>query len=283
MKWRPMASMPHALRAPDASRPAEIEPLTNRLVVHRLSAALLPVAIRARVHPNAVSLAGLGFGLVAAWCYARWPDPRLALAGFLAMIAWHVCDGLDGTLARATGRTSALGRLLDGLADYGTFAAVYLALAFSVPDPWSTLPLAVASGTAHALQSAFYEAERATYIRRARGQYHAAERSEAGGPFERLYNNAERWLGNRTRPFDAHLAGLPLAAAEREAAAWAGRAAPRLRLLTLLSANARTVAIFIACITVGPAGFWLYELAALSLLALAGGAWLRALERAPAR
>lgn len=274
-----MAGSFQASLVQDSARPAEIEPFTNRLVVHRLSGALLPLAIRAGIHPNAVSVAGLGFGLAAAWCYHQWRDPWMATAGFASMIAWHVCDGLDGTLARATGRTSAVGRLLDGLADYGTFIAVYLSLAFSLADPWLTLPLAVASGAAHALQSAFYEAERATYIRRRRGQYRATERSEAGGPFERLYNRAEQLLGNRTRPFDARLAGMDPAAATRAAASWAAAAAPRVRLLTLLSANARTVAIYLACITFGPVAFWLYELFALGALAMAGGARLRALER----
>jgi phosphatidylglycerophosphate synthase len=274
-----MAGRTQASPAQDSARPAEIEPLTNRLVVHRLSGALLPLAIRAGVHPNAISVAGLGFGLLAAWFYHHWTDPRMALGGLAAMVAWHVCDGLDGTLARATGRTSALGRLLDGLADYGTFIAVYLSLTFSLANPWLVLPLAVASGIAHALQSAFYEAERATYIRRRRGQFHVPERAAVGGPFERLYNNAEQLLGNRTRPFDERLAAMGPPAAATAAAAWASAAAPRVRFLTLLSANARTVAIFLACITVGPVAFWLYELVALSLLAAAGGIRLRALER----
>ena len=34
--------------------------------------------------------------------YAHYQDPRLTLAGFILMIAWHVMDGADGQLARLT-------------------------------------------------------------------------------------------------------------------------------------------------------------------------------------
>jgi phosphatidylglycerophosphate synthase len=144
------------------ARPTEIEPPSNRLVVHRASAALLPVAVRLDIHPNTVTFAGLLFGLAAAACYVHWTDWRLATAGFVLMIGWHIMDGLDGQLARATGRSSDLGRLLDGVADYATFIAVYLVLALTHPQPQLAFALAAAAGLAHALQSQFYEGERAT-------------------------------------------------------------------------------------------------------------------------
>lgn len=260
------------------SRPREIEAWSNRLVVHRLSAALLPHAIRLGLHPNSITLTGLLFGLLAAAAYSRWDDPLFATLGFLCMIGWHVMDGLDGAVARATGKTSAIGRLLDGIADYLTFVAVGLSLAFAQDNVPLAIGLALAAGVAHALQSAFYEAERETYIRRSRGQFTASARSEAGGGFERLYNRGEAWLGNRTRPFDTALAKATPAERAAMLAAWRAKAAPRMMLLSPLSANGRTIAIYVACIAGSPFLYWIWELVFLTLLALAGGHWLRQSE-----
>ncbi|QMW21833.1 CDP-alcohol phosphatidyltransferase family protein [Sandaracinobacteroides saxicola] len=272
---------PTAPRAPfvDSSRPREIEPLSNRLLIHRVSNALLPLAIRAGIHPNLVSLTGLACGLLAALAYAEWRYPLACLAGLVLMLAWHIADGLDGSLARATGKTSDFGRLVDGIADYATFVAVYLALALSLENWPLALAVAVLSGALHALQSMFYEAERATYIRRLSGRFAATPRSAAGGPIERLYNRGEAWLGNRTRPFDDHLRRAPPAHHQALLAAWASAAAPRLKALTLLSANARTVAIFLACIAGSPWLFWAYEIIGLTLLALFLGRRLRQVEQ----
>lgn len=261
-----------------SSRPIEIEPWSNRLAVHRLSAWLLPRAVRLGLSPNLVTATGLGFGLAAGACYAFWPDWRMAALGFLFMVGWHVMDGLDGQLARATGRTSAVGRLLDGVADYATFVAVYLALALTHPRQTEALLLAALAGLAHALQAQFYEGERATYVRRCAGRFQAEARAEAGGPFERLYNRAEALLANRTRPFDVALAALPPAARAEALGRWQPRAARILRALSPVSANGRTVAILVACLLGEPMLFWAWEILGLSVIALAAARALRQAE-----
>ncbi|MFA7440720.1 MAG: CDP-alcohol phosphatidyltransferase family protein [Sphingomonadaceae bacterium] len=260
-------------------RPPEIEPWSNRLVVHRLSAALLPKAIHSGIAPNVVSVFGLGLGLAAALAYTHWYEPLWATVGFLLMIGWHVMDGLDGALARATGRTSDFGRLVDGIADYTTFVAVNIALALTSPYPWAAMGLAVISGCAHILQSLFYEAGRETYIRRIAGRFDSTPRRDVGGFVERLYNRGERWLGNRTRPFDGMLASAPPAQRAEMLAHWREKAAPRMMMLTPLSANGRTLAIWIACLMGSPIFYWAWEIVALTLLALVGGRWLRQAER----
>ncbi|MFN7177891.1 MAG: metal ABC transporter permease, partial [Thermaurantiacus sp.] len=135
--------------------------------------------------------------------------PLFALLGFVLMLGWLGVAGLEGKLGGGTGRASASGRLLDGVADHLVFVAVYAALAFSFQPPWAMVALAFAAGGAHAVQAAFYEAKRETFIRRSAGQFVARTRSRAGGPFEAFYNSAERVLGNRTTTLDHLLAGLP--------------------------------------------------------------------------
>ena len=259
-------------------RPQEIETLPNRLLIHRLSNALLPGAIRMGLHPNLVTAAGLGLGLAAAAAYLRWPDPRFATLGLLLMLGWAVMDGLDGQLARATGQTSDAGRLLDGVADYSTFVATYMALAFTHPHPAAAALIAAAAGLAHALQAQFYEGERATYIRRLNGDFVPVARTAAGGAAERLYNSLEARLGNRTRPFDTRLAAAGPDARAALIAAWQPRAAAILRWMAPLSANGRTLAIFIAALLQQPILYWLWELVVLTLLALAAAHRLRQAE-----
>jgi phosphatidylglycerophosphate synthase len=259
-------------------RPPEIEPKSNRLVVHRASAALLPAAVRLGVHPNAVTLAGLLFGLGAAAAYSQWTDWRLATAGFLLMVGWHIMDGLDGQLARATGTSTDLGRLLDGVADYSTFVAVYVVLALTHPDQGLALALAAVAGLAHALQAQFYEGERATYIRRTNGRFTAVERPVSGGLAERLYNHCEALLGNRTRPFDSRVAAATPAERANLIGQWQPRAARALRGASLLSANGRTIAIYLAVLAGEPMAFWLWEIVGLTLVALAAARALRQAE-----
>ena len=261
-----------------SARPIEIEPLSNRFLIHPLAAALLPPAARVGLHPNVVTGAGLLFGLFAGLAYTRWPDWRFAALGFLLMICWHVMDGLDGKLARATGKTSDIGRLLDGVADYATFVAVYLALALTHADPLVVLGMALLSGLFHALQSQFYEGERATYIRRLSGRFDAVVRPAAGGFAERLYNRGEALLGNRARPFDRAAAAAPATARQEMMGRWQPGAARTLRWMSPLSANGRTLAIFIAVLLKEPMLFWIWEIVALTLLALAAALSLRQAE-----
>jgi len=265
----------------DTARPSEIEPFSNRHGFHRLAVAILPWAIRRGIHPNSVSLAGLGFGLLAGLAYLNWTDWRLATLGFLCMLAWHVMDGLDGKLARATGKTSDFGRLLDGIADYSTFVAVNLALAFTHDRPWLALGMALVAGVAHALQSQFYEGERATYIRRAAGNFDPIARSAAGGRIEQLYNRGEALLGNRARALDSLLKAAGPAEQARLLAAWRPRAARTLNLMGPLSANGRTLAIWLAVMAGEPMLYWAWEIVCLTLLALAAARSLRQAETVP--
>ncbi len=262
----------------DIARPLEIEPFSNRYGIHRLALAMLPLAVRLGIHPNMVTMAGLGFGLLAGLAYLNWADWRFATLGLVLMLAWHVMDGLDGKLARATGKSSDVGRLLDGVADYATFVAVNLALAFTMGDWRVALPIALLSGLFHALQSQFYEGERATYIRRCAGRFEAVERPAAGGAVERLYNRCEALLGNRTRAFDTQLAAATPAEQTRLIAAWRPRAARMLHIMGPLSANGRTFAIWLAAIAGNPMLYWAWEIIGLTLLALAAARLLRQAE-----
>src|ERR1700739_514574 len=123
---RPAMTAPEPIR-----RTTEIEEITNLYFIHPLASRLVPFFARLRLTPNAVSMTGMLFGILAGLAYYRYLDLRFAITGFALMIAWHVMDGADGQLARFTQSYSYFGKVLDGISDYTTFLAVYTSLAIS--------------------------------------------------------------------------------------------------------------------------------------------------------
>jgi phosphatidylglycerophosphate synthase len=52
------------------------------------------------------------------------------LIAFLLLFIADILDNTDGQLARMTGKKSALGRILDGLAGYAWYGPIYIALVY---------------------------------------------------------------------------------------------------------------------------------------------------------
>lgn len=259
---------------PDGSRDRRIEDPTNLLLIHPLSRALLRPALRAGVSANAVSAAGLAVGAGAAGAFANWRDWRFAVLGFALAAGWLVADGLDGMVARATGTASPLGRLLDGLCDHGVFALIYVAVAASLgtADAWA---LGLVAALFHGVQSSLYEGERARYHRRVRGEAAAPAPPPARNPLVRAYDSLAFGLDRVAAPFDAMLAGP---GARGLAAAYGERAAGPMRLQALITSNARVLLLFAACLLGDPTLFWWAEIAPMTLVAVVGIAWHRAVE-----
>lgn len=260
---------------PDGSRDRRIEDPSNLYLIHPLGRRLLGPAVRARVSANAVSVAGLIVGAGAAWAFGHGSDWRWAIVGLVLATAWLVADGLDGMIARATGTASPLGRLLDGLCDHGVFTLIYVAVALSIgtAQGWT---LAIVAGVAHAVQSSLYEGERARFHRRVKGIAHPAPASaSADNPVVRVYDAVAFGIDRLTAGFDALLAGPQ---GRPVAAAYANDAVSPMRLLALLTANMRVLALFAACLLGDASLFWWIEIGPMTLVAIAGIAWHRRVE-----
>jgi phosphatidylglycerophosphate synthase len=257
---------------PGAVRDRRIEDPTNVWIIHPAARALLPHALRLGISANALSLAGLGLGLMASVAYFHWPDWRLATLGLLLCVGWLIADGLDGMVARATNSASAFGRIMDGLCDHGVFGLLYLAIAFSIGG-WEPWVLGWAAAAAHALQSSLYESERARYHRRINGDPHPQHFPSLGNVLARLYDQVAHSLDRMAEPFDRHLAATDSAPAVAER--YGARAAAPMKLLSLLSANMRVLALYIACLCSDPLLFWWIELVPMTLIAIVGIGWLR--------
>lgn len=257
---------------PDTSRDRRIEDVTNLYLIHPAARALVPVAIRAGISANAVSCIGLAIGAAAAWCFYHWASPLLATIGFVLAVMWLIADGLDGMVARATGTASPLGRVMDGICDHGVFALIYIALAVSIGTLEGWL-LAVGAGVAHAVQSSLYEAERARFHRRVKGDSGELRPVRTRNPLERLYDFVAGSLDRAAARFDRALRSKPALAG-----IYGRRAAPAMKAMALLSANMRVLAIWIACLLGDPKLFWWWEIVPLTIIAAMTILWHRRVE-----
>ena len=245
-------------------------------LVHPLGRALLPLALRAGISANFVSVTGLLVGVSAALAFARWTTPGMALLGLALGMLWLVCDGLDGMVARATGTASAVGRVLDGVCDHGVFVVIYVLLATSIGtgEAWA---LAVIAGACHAVQSSLYEGERARFHRRLRGDATPPHHPNLGSAIVRGYDALAGSIDRLAARFDAAMRAAPdPVAAGRD---YAAAAAPAMKAMSLLSANVRVLAITLACLLQSPTLFWWIEIVPLTLVALATIGWHRRVER----
>lgn len=115
-----------------------------------LGRGLVPALIRGGVSANTVTLGSLASGLSAGWWLAQ-GTPALTIVGACAFAAANILDESDGTLARWTGTTSALGKALDTVADTIIHAAFFLGLGIGLarqaPGPWVALGLIAAAGS----------------------------------------------------------------------------------------------------------------------------------------
>lgn len=82
---------------------------------------------RLGVHPNAITILSIFLGVAAAVMF-YFEDTLHNVLGILLLMSANFCDSTDGQLARLTGKTSLVGRLLDGLAGDVWFFAIYVAL-----------------------------------------------------------------------------------------------------------------------------------------------------------
>ena len=72
----------------------------------------------AGVTPNTVTVVGLIFSLISAWCYYSWAlSPVLLPAAALLILLSGLFDAIDGIIARTKGKVTAFGGFLDSVSD----------------------------------------------------------------------------------------------------------------------------------------------------------------------
>ena len=150
-------------------KPSEVEGVLDRYLIRPCGYLVARYLTPSWISPNALSILALAFGWLTAWALfgsARLGNPPFyAGATLLAMGLHSAFDSADGQLARARGVTSEFGRILDGICDYLTFAAIYLAIGLGLETRAETgsgllIAVAVVAGLSHAMQCAAVEFQR---------------------------------------------------------------------------------------------------------------------------
>ena len=259
-------------------RTSEIEEPTNFYLIHPMSRALVTRLARWGVSPNAVSVAGLALGAGAAAAYTQYAAWPFVVLGFVLMIGWHVMDGADGQLARLTGTTSEIGKVLDGFCDHGTFTLVYLALAVTLSremGQWVWF-WAVAAGVSHAIQAGTYEAQRHAYDRWAQGktsarvptvaEFRATTVGHRGltlflDQFYLFYLAVQSRVSGGATALSTRLEAVAAEPGGEARVAEAYRAVnlAGVRRWNLLCSNYRTVAIAVACLAGHPLAYFAFD------------------------
>ncbi|HLZ03967.1 MAG TPA: CDP-alcohol phosphatidyltransferase family protein [Bradyrhizobium sp.] len=270
-------------------RTLEIEEVTNLYFIHPIASRLTPLFAALRIPPNAVSVAGMVFGILAGVAYHHYQDPRNVIAAFVLMIAWHVMDGADGQLARLTNAQSATGKVLDGICDYVTFIAVYSGLALSLSGQYGgeAWILVIAAGLCHILQSAAYEVQRQEYnfwgLGRKSAEFVALtvpRRAIAAGPpmqrladfVHRAYVRIQFLAAGVTVEFHQRLTVALTAHPDRDAAIreqYRRTFAPLVRQWSVMSANYRTLGIFVFALAGAPQYYFWLEIVGGSVISVA--------------
>ncbi len=265
-------------------RTLEIEEPTNRYFIHPVANRLARLFARLHIRPNSVSLAGMGFGVMAGIAYYQYRNVWFTVAGFCLMVAWHVMDGADGQLARLTRSQSQSGKVLDGICDYVTFVSVYLALGLALGPQYGyrVWILILASGACHAVQSAIYEVQRQDYDllgwdRAPSSDVPASPAMPRALPqgqriadrLHRLYEKVQRVAGGLDMRSRRRLTEILDRRPERARSirrSYRERFAPAMRRWSVMSANYRTLGIFATSLFGAPWLYFWFEIVALSAI-----------------
>ena len=268
-------------------RTSEIEEVTNLYFIHPMASRLAVFLASIHVHPNAVSIAGMACGIMSGIAYYQYRELDFALAGLFLMIVWHVLDGTDGQLARLTNSQSESGKVLDGICDYVTFIAVYSGLAITLSREhgnwiWG---LVIAAGACHAVQSAAYEMQRQDYNFWGWGRgsvemnLHAPPHDVAAASrwqkvterLHRLYSKIQllaAGIDARSRQVLATTLQIRPERASSVRGLYREIFAPTVRQWSMLSANYRTLGIFVFSAMKIPLYYFYFEIFGFSAILL---------------
>jgi|APSaa5957512535_1039671.scaffolds.fasta_scaffold32426_2 phosphatidylglycerophosphate synthase len=269
----------------DIKRTGEIEEFTNVYIIHPISSWLVPQFIKLNITPNMVSSMGMVCGLMAGVCYYNYQNPLFAVLGFLLMFMWHVFDGADGQLARATKNFSEIGKVIDGVCDYVTFISVYvgISLALSIIYGNEVWYLVILAGLCHAVQSGAYELQRSEYDFWGKAKESAdlpsindmIDAGENMSPIGQIANQLhigyirmQYTFSGVDRTFRHSLKEVLSLAPEKEQqirALYRELYTPAVNSWSLLCANYRTFAIFVASISGEPIYYFWFEVVVLNI------------------
>lgn len=199
-----------------AAKPRPRSEVVVRLL-RPLTVALVRVLGRLGVDPQAIVLTHTAVGLVAAALVAFGPQGWPWAAVLLQVKT--LLDGVDGGVARATGRVTQLGRYLDSILDLLVNLVLFTVLALHGPGAWAWPLAALAALVLTLILSLDFNLERRYTALRQTYAAMGPDTTPAGGPrrvvalFEGAYDALlapqDRWIAQVDDALFSRLAGGP--------------------------------------------------------------------------
>ncbi|MCH4148781.1 MAG: CDP-alcohol phosphatidyltransferase family protein [Prevotella sp.] len=248
------------------------------------------------IHPNVITILSIFLGMAAGYCF-YFTDLAHNLLGIAFLMMANFCDSTDGQMARLSGKTSLLGRVLDGFSGDVWFFCIYFALCMrmqSQPIPgltvewgvWIWLLAALAGLVCHKFQASLSDYYRQIHLYFLKGkagseldnyaqQRALYEAQPKSAWFNRaFYYNYSRYCQQqerRTPAFQQFFSRFksryttPQSAPLEMREKFLAGSRPLMKYTNMLSFNLRALCIYVTCLLGCP---WLYFLIEITILNL---------------
>jgi len=146
---------------------SEVEESLDVFLYRPLSFLVVKLVYHTQITPNHLTLAAIAMGIVSGCLYA-FGKPDFIVAGALFFLLFNIFDCSDGQLARLKNNGTAIGKIMDGVADYAASVAVYVGIAIGFaghqdnPLPW--LILLAVTGICSGIHSVLVDFYRSRFL-----------------------------------------------------------------------------------------------------------------------
>lgn len=178
----------------------EVEEFFDLYFYRPLAFLLVKAIYSTNITPNQLTVISMIFGVIGGFFYSAGTHQAF-IYGAILILLYNVFDCSDGQLARLKKNGTAVGRILDGIADYVVSVAAYFGIAFGFANG-SSNPLlwwiiTAAAGFSNALQSGLLDFYRTRYL-----DYVLQRVSVLDDGIRTFEEEFERLKKNRGRYFD---------------------------------------------------------------------------------
>lgn len=145
----------------------EVEEFFDLFFYRPLAFLLVKAIYSTNITPNQLTVISMVFGVIGGFFYSIGNHNTFIIGAALILI-YNVVDCSDGQLARLKKNGTAVGRILDGIADYLVSFAAYFGIAFgyanSSSNPLLWWIITAGAGFSNALQSSLLDFYRTRYL-----------------------------------------------------------------------------------------------------------------------
>ena len=239
------------------------------------------------ISPNTVTIISIFLGVAAGVCF-YFQDISINVVGMLLLVWANSYDSADGQLARMTGQSSPLGRILDGLCGDIWFITIYAAICLRLMPFWGVWiwVLAAVTGYFHSKQASMADYYRNVHLLFLKGKA-GSELSDSTTLREegktlswgrhfiyKLFNvfytryteGQERWTPRFQQLMDQLRTQYNDQAPEWFRTVFREKSLPLMKYTNMLSFNTRVIALFVSLLINQPWVYFIFELTVLNIM-----------------